>query len=65
MNSDQLAGNWKQVKGNIKEHWGKLTDDDLDVIDGKREQLVGRVQQQYGKSKEAAQREVDEYLETL
>jgi len=65
MNSDRLAGNWNQVKGNIKEHWGKLTVDDLDVSDGKREQLVGRVQQQYGKSKEAAQREVDEYLETL
>jgi uncharacterized protein YjbJ (UPF0337 family) len=65
MNSDQLSGNWKQVKGNIQEHWGKLTDDDLDVIDGKREQLVGRVQKQYGKTKEVAEREVDEYLETL
>jgi len=65
MNSDQLSGNWKQVKGNIKEHWGKLTDDDLDIIDGKREQLVGRVQKQYGKTRDAAEREVDEYLETL
>lgn len=65
MNSDQLAGNWKQVKGNIKDHWGKLTNDDMDRIEGQRDKLVGRIQEQYGKSKQEAEREVDEYLETL
>ena len=44
MNSETLKGNWKQLKGMVKEQWGKLTDDDLDVIDGKRDQLVGRKQ---------------------
>src|SRR5688500_2874646 len=48
MNWDQVAGNWKQLKGKVKEQWGQLTDDDLSFIDGKRDQLVGRVQQRYG-----------------
>ena len=54
MNTDRLEGNWKQFKGKIKEKWGKLTDDDLDVIAGKTEQLVGRVQERYGIAKEEA-----------
>ena len=45
MNSDQLEGKWKQIKGSVKEKWGKLTDDDLDVIAGKQEQLVGKIQE--------------------
>ena len=45
MNWDQIEGNWKQVKGKAKEQWGKLTDDDLDVISGKRDQLVGKLQE--------------------
>ena len=65
MNSDRLAGNWKQLKGKIKEKWGKLTDDDLDVIEGRAEQLVGRIQQRYGIERDQAQRDVDEYLSTL
>ena len=44
MNWDQIAGNWKQFKGTVKEKWGKLTDDDLEVIEGKKDQLVGRLQ---------------------
>ena len=44
MNADRLQGNWKQVKGSVKERWGKLTDDDIDVINGQRDQLIGRIQ---------------------
>lgn len=65
MNWDQMEGKWKQMKGSVKEHWGKLTDDDLDVIAGKRDRLVGRVQERYGISREEAQRRADEWFKTL
>jgi uncharacterized protein YjbJ (UPF0337 family) len=58
MNWEQIAGNWKQLKGQVKEKWGKLTDDDLDVIEGKKDQLVGRLQERYGYSKEQAEKEL-------
>ena len=61
MNSDQLQGKWKQVKGAVKERWGKLTDDDLNVIDGKHDQLVGKIQEKYGIAKDAALKQVDEW----
>ena len=61
MNTDQLKGKWKQIKGSVKERWGKLTDDDLDVIDGQQEQLIGKVQERYGIAREAAQKQVDEW----
>ncbi len=61
MNWDQVSGSWKAMKGKVKEQWGKLTDDDLDVIAGKRDQLLGRLQQKYGYSKEEAEREVDRW----
>jgi uncharacterized protein YjbJ (UPF0337 family) len=61
MNSDQLKGKWKQLKGSAKEKWGKLTDDDLDVIDGKHDQLIGKVQERYGIAREAAQKQVEEW----
>lgn len=61
MNSDQMKGKWKQLKGSVKEHWGKLTDDDLDVIDGQHDQLVGKIQERYGIAREAAQKQVDEW----
>ena len=48
MNWDQVEGKWKQMKGSVKEKWGKFTDDDLDVINGKRESLVGKLQERYG-----------------
>jgi uncharacterized protein YjbJ (UPF0337 family) len=64
MNSDILKGKWKQFKGEIKENWGKLTDDDLDRIEGEYDQLVGRIQERYGYSREEAEREVDEYFES-
>ena len=65
MDWNQVEGNWKQIKGKAKEKWGKLTDDDLTVIDGKREQLVGRIQERYGIAKEAAEKQVDEFNRSL
>ena len=61
MNSDQLQGKWKQMKGSVKERWGKLTDDDINVIDGKHDQLIGKIQERYGIAREAAQKQVDEW----
>ncbi len=61
MNWDQIAGNWKQAKGKVKEKWGKLTDDDLNVIEGKKEQLLGRLQERYGYSKEQAEKELNSW----
>jgi uncharacterized protein YjbJ (UPF0337 family) len=61
MNWDQVAGNWKQFKGQVKEKWGKLTDDDLQVIEGKKDQLIGRLQERYGYSKEQAEKELDSW----
>lgn len=64
MNSDQLSGKWKQMKGAAKQHWGKLTDDDLEVIAGKHEALVGKLQERYGMAKEDAQKKADEWLKS-
>jgi uncharacterized protein YjbJ (UPF0337 family) len=62
MNSDQLKGKWKQMKGSVRERWGKLTDDDIDVINGQNEQLVGKIQEKYGIAKDEAQRQVDDLM---
>jgi uncharacterized protein YjbJ (UPF0337 family) len=64
MNHDRIEGRWKQVKGKVKEKWGKLTDDDLDVIAGKRDQLLGRIQQRHGIAKEEAERQVETFERT-
>jgi len=61
MNSDKIEGNWKQVKGKVKEQWGKLTDDDIDVIAGKRDQLLGRIQERHGIAKDEADKQVREF----
>ena len=61
MNWDEMKGNWKQFKGKVKQQWGKLTDDDLVRVDGKREELVGRIQERYGYEKEQAERELDAF----
>ena len=61
MNRDIFQGNWKQVKGKVKEQWGKLTDDDLDMINGEREQLLGRIQERYGLAREAAEERLREF----
>jgi uncharacterized protein YjbJ (UPF0337 family) len=65
MNRDILTGKWKQIRGRSKEWWGKLTDDDLDVIDGNRDQLIGKLQERYGYSKDQAAQEVNERLKEL
>ncbi len=58
MNWDRVEGNWKEIQGMAKQQWGKLTDDDLDVIAGKRDQLLGRIQEPHGLSKEEAEKQV-------
>jgi uncharacterized protein YjbJ (UPF0337 family) len=63
MNADQIKGKWIQLKGSVKTKWGKLTDDDLDIINGRRDQLVGRIQERYGIAIDEAQRQVDQWNE--
>lgn len=63
MNWDQIEGNWKQFKGKVKEKWGKLTDDDLQVIGGKRDNLIGKLQEKYGIAKEDAEKELKNFEE--
>ena len=62
MNEDVLKGKWMQIKGEVKSQWGKLTDDDLDRVEGDSEKLIGRVQERYGYAREDAKREVDDFL---
>ena len=59
MNWDRIEGDWKQFKGKAKEQWGKLTDDDLDVAAGKRDQLIGKIQSRYGVAKDDAEKQLD------
>ena len=61
MNEDTIKRNWKQFKGNLKEQWGKLTDDDFDVIDGRREQLLGKLQERQGLAREAAEKQISDW----
>lgn len=61
MNEDRMKGNWNQVKGKVKEQWGKLTDDDLDVIAGQRDQLYGRIQERHGIARDEAEKQVKEF----
>lgn len=61
MNDDRMEGNWKQFKGKVKEQWGKLTDDDLDVISGKRDQLSGKIQERHGIAKDEADRQIRDF----
>ncbi len=61
MNWDQIEGNWKQFKGTVKEKWGKLTDDDLDTINGKKEHLLGKIQEKYGIAKEEAEEQLKKF----
>ncbi|MGQ0636823.1 MAG: CsbD family protein [Planctomycetaceae bacterium] len=63
MNADTIAGNWKQLKGKVKERWARLTDDDLRFIEGKKDQLVGKLQERYGYAREQAQKEADEFYQ--
>ncbi|WP_018411776.1 CsbD family protein [Methyloversatilis thermotolerans] len=61
MNWDTVEGNWKQFKGTVKARWGKLTDDELDMIAGKRMELSGRIQEAYGLTKEQAERQIERF----
>lgn len=61
MNEDRAAGNWTQWKGKIKEQWGKLTDDDLDVIAGRREQLAGKIQERHGVARDEAEKQIRDF----
>ena len=64
MNWDSIEGNWLQVKGTIKEKWGKLTDDDITIIAGKRDLLAGKLQERYGYAKDQAHKELDEFMKS-
>lgn len=64
MNSDQFEGQWKQLKGKVKQRWGKLTDSDLTALSGKKDELVGRIQERYGITREQAEKEADEWAAT-
>jgi uncharacterized protein YjbJ (UPF0337 family) len=65
MNWDQVEGNWKQIKGKAKQMWANLTDDDLENIAGKRQELTGRLQVKYGLAKEKAEQQIDEWISKL
>ena len=65
MDWDRIEGNWKSFKGKAKQQWGRLTDDELDMINGRREELEGRLQQQYGFAKDRARTEVDNWLNSV
>jgi len=65
MNWETIEGQWTQFKGKVKEKWGKLTDDDLAQIAGKREQLEGKIQERYGQGKDAVKKEVDDWHKNL
>jgi uncharacterized protein YjbJ (UPF0337 family) len=65
MNWDSVEGDWKHFTGKVKEKWGKLTDDDLTVIQGKRDQLSGKLQEKYGYAKEEAEKQLDNFIKTM
>jgi uncharacterized protein YjbJ (UPF0337 family) len=65
MNRDEIKGKWMQYRGIVQEKWGKLTEDDLDVIDGQVDQLAGKIQERYGIARKEAQRQVKEFERTL
>jgi len=65
MNWDRLKGDWMQLKGKVRQKWSKLTDDDMNLIGGKGEELLGRLQHHYGYKKDEAEREVDGFLKNI
>ena len=65
MNWDQIEGKWKQMKGSVRQKWGKLTDDDIDVIAGKEENLAGKLQERYGISREEAAKQIRDWSTTV
>ncbi len=65
MNWDQVEGKWSEVKGRFKQQWGKLTDDDLMKIKGRRDEIVGKIQQRHAETREAVERAVDDFVNRL
>jgi len=65
MNWDRIEGNWKQFRGKVLQQWGKLTNDDLDQVQGRSEQLVGRIEERYGLAKDEARRQVNKWLDDI
>ncbi|HXG79437.1 MAG TPA: CsbD family protein [Methyloceanibacter sp.] len=65
MNWDRIEGNWKQFRGKVLQQWGKLTNDDLDQVEGRRVELVGRIQERYGIAKDEAEKQVDTWLRNI
>jgi uncharacterized protein YjbJ (UPF0337 family) len=65
MNWDRIEGNWKQITGKARERWGKLTDSDFEAVAGRRDQLVGRIQERYGIARDIAQKQADEWAKAL
>lgn len=65
MTWDEIAGRWTEVKGKVQQQWGKLTDDDLAIINGKREELAGSLQAKYGMARAEVDREIDAWMKTL
>lgn len=65
VNEDILQGKWNQLKGKVRQQWGNLTEDDIEIVAGKRDQLVGMLQEKYGYSQEKAEREVNDFLNNL
>ena len=63
MNQDTLSGQWNQLKGRLRRQWGKLTNDDLDVIQGDKDILIGKIQEYYGRTRDEAERELDDWLD--
>jgi uncharacterized protein YjbJ (UPF0337 family) len=65
MNWDRVEGNWKQFKGQAQQQWGNLTNDDLDVVEGKRQELSGKIQERYGVAKDEAEKQIDDWLKRV
>ncbi|MAR90559.1 MAG: CsbD family protein [Pseudomonadota bacterium] len=65
MSNDVMEGKWKQVKGKLRENWGKLTDDDVEQVDGSNDRLVGMLQEKYGYAKEEAEKQVRKLLDSV
>jgi len=65
MNWEQVQGKWSQMKGDLRQKWGKLTDDDLEVIAGSKDKLMGRLQERYGIAKDEAMRQIDTWATTV
>ena len=65
MNKDRIEGNWKQLKGSVKQQWGKLTDDQIDIVAGQREKLSGKIQEAYGITKDEAEKQLNDWERTL